>query len=145
MSAGQFAPSGIISFNDNYDSDLPESCRGDWRPEAPSIVNRCPCGTRLNRYNLGPLCNPCKHKAADPDKIYSRETSPRFQNTTGLKGVIPHGTRFRAQRQVHGVKMDLGIHDTPQAAHEAWKQAKAAALLPSDRLGPDHATQVDTP
>ena len=109
----------------------------------PENVRRCSCGTRLNRYNANHLCHPCMFKAQTTEAPPAHY--PRINNTSGLRGVLRHGDKWKAQRQVNGMKRHLGIFDTAAEAHEAWKQAKAAALLPSDRLGPDHATQVDTP
>lgn len=42
----------------------------------------------------------------------------------GLKGVTPYGNgRFKAQIRVRGEPRYLGLHDTAEAAHEAYKKA----------------------
>jgi hypothetical protein len=44
-------------------------------------------------------------------------------NKVGLKGVCPHGKRFRAQIQTKGKVRLLGIFDTPELAHQAYSIA----------------------
>ncbi len=44
-------------------------------------------------------------------------------------GVFRHGSRFRARRIVDRVLIDLGIHDTAPAAHEAYLAAGPALDL----------------
>ena len=123
MSVGQFAPSGIISgINDSYDSDLPESCRipedALRRDAVPVAVRRCSCGTRLSRYNPSSLCNACKLREAQPEPV-----KLRINNNSGLRGVLRCGDKWKAQRQVKGMKRHLGVFDTAMEAHMAWKNA----------------------
>jgi len=42
-------------------------------------------------------------------------------NSTGFKGVVPDGGKFKAFIQFRGKKRYLGSYDTPQAAHLAYK------------------------
>ena len=42
-------------------------------------------------------------------------------NTSGLKGVSRHGRRWRAQLQVDGKKLHIGVFDTREEAHDAYR------------------------
>lgn len=44
-------------------------------------------------------------------------------NSVGLTGVYPHGSRFYAQIKRHGRKIHLGSFTTPEAAHAAYLAA----------------------
>lgn len=46
----------------------------------------------------------------------------RTDSTTGLKGVQRNHKRWQARITVNGVKYYLGTFDTPELAHEAYKQ-----------------------
>lgn len=50
----------------------------------------------------------------------------RVDNKVGLLGVHLHkqSGRWRARIQVHGKTIHIGMFDTPEAAHEAYKEAK---------------------
>lgn len=41
-------------------------------------------------------------------------------NKVGLKGVSPHGLRYRAQIKTQGAVLYLGMFDTPELAHDAY-------------------------
>jgi hypothetical protein len=45
------------------------------------------------------------------------------RSRTGLKGVVPHGQRFRAFIQFRGERQYLGVFDTPQEANAAYARA----------------------
>lgn len=51
----------------------------------------------------------------------NRPVSPK--NKVGLKGVCPHGRRFRAQIKTREKVIYLGMFDTPELAHEAYAAA----------------------
>lgn len=44
----------------------------------------------------------------------------RSDSTTGIKGVVPHGNRFRARIKVRGKSVSLGVHDTQEEAAAAY-------------------------
>jgi hypothetical protein len=50
-------------------------------------------------------------------------TTARKNNTTGFKGVCRHQSRFRAMIKKDGVLQHLGVFDTPQQAHAAYREA----------------------
>lgn len=47
----------------------------------------------------------------------------RADNTTGFKGVVRQGQRFRAQIKQAGKTLHLGMFDTPEEAHAAYVAA----------------------
>lgn len=51
----------------------------------------------------------------------NKAVSPR--NKVGLKGVCPHGKRFRAQIKTRDRVVLLGIFDTAELAHQAYAKA----------------------
>lgn len=55
-----------------------------------------------------------------------RNTRKRSDNTSGFKGVSSHHSgRWAARLHVNGKKHWLGLHDTPELAHAAYKSAAA--------------------
>lgn len=48
----------------------------------------------------------------------------RSDNKSGFLGVHAHQGRWRAKIRVNGKNCDLGCHDTPELAHEAYLAAK---------------------
>ena len=54
-----------------------------------------------------------------------QNTHKRRDNTSGYKGVsrASRSMRWRASIQVGGVAYDLGVHDTPELAHQAYCEA----------------------
>jgi len=55
-------------------------------------------------------------------------------SATGLLGASPCGSRFRAAIMKDGLYVNLGVHDTPQQAHQAYLDAKRE-LHPHATLG----------
>lgn len=56
----------------------------------------------------------------------THNTKRRSTNSTGFKGVVPFGNRFRAFISVDKQQLYLGTYDTPEQAHEAYKLAAIA-------------------
>lgn len=50
-------------------------------------------------------------------------TKRRSHNTSGFKGVTRFAQKWRAKICVNNKEVHLGLHDTPEAAHEAYKDA----------------------
>jgi hypothetical protein len=48
----------------------------------------------------------------------------RRDSATGFQGVALNGKRFSAYIRVSGRRLHLGTHDTPEAAHAAYVEAK---------------------
>lgn len=60
-----------------------------------------------------------------PRRTNQENKRPTSQsNKTGYMGVYAHYGKWRAKIQVGGRTVLLGIHATPEAAHEAYLQAK---------------------
>lgn len=59
----------------------------------------------------------------------------KANNSTGLRGVSPLGTRFRAQIYIEGKAVHLGLFDTKELAHEAYVKAVTAARPNFVRVG----------
>lgn len=55
-------------------------------------------------------------------------------NTSGLRGVSPEGDKWRAQIKVDKRTRQLGLHDTPEAALDAY--TRAASAIPGRITGP---------
>lgn len=53
----------------------------------------------------------------------TRNSRQRADITTRLKGVTPRNNKFLAQIQHNKKKLHLGYFNTPEEAHEAYKQA----------------------
>lgn len=50
-----------------------------------------------------------------------------YKNRTGLKGVAQFGRRFQARVMVNGKRVSLGMFDSAEAAHAAYR--KAASVI----------------
>lgn len=62
------------------------------------------------------ICN--LREASRSQNVANQGPLPR--NKVGLKGVCPHGERYRAQIKTQGEVLYLGMFDTPESAHEAY-------------------------
>ncbi|QEG07626.1 homing endonuclease [Salmonella phage SE5] len=60
-------------------------------------------------------------KSTASENCYNRKR--KSDNTTGFKGVSQMNGRFRAMITVSKKRISLGCYDTPEEAHEAYKQA----------------------
>ena len=54
-------------------------------------------------------------------------TSAKRFNSSGFKGVSPHGNRWKAQIRAHGVTRYLGLFATPEEASMVYEKAAKAA------------------
>ena len=88
---------------------------GKWPARIIDHINRDPLDNRF--VNLREA-TPSQNRANTPVAKW---------NKTGLKGASPWGKRFRAQIRDNGKTVYLGMFDTPEEAHDAYRAA-------SDRL-----------
>jgi hypothetical protein len=63
-------------------------------------------------------------QAATPVQNQQNVRGPKANNKSGLLGVAPHGSGWRAQIMTAGKRRLLGTFRTPQAAHQAYLVAK---------------------
>lgn len=63
-------------------------------------------------------------RLADQSQNMQNRKKATRRSITGFLGVSPHKNRFRACITVLGVRIHLGVHDTPEAAHQAYITAK---------------------
>lgn len=52
-----------------------------------------------------------------------RNRKRHSNNKTGYKGVVAQDGKYRAKITVDGKRISLGMYDTPEEAHEAYKAA----------------------
>jgi hypothetical protein len=67
----------------------------------------------------------CNLRPSDKYLNAQNQRGPRKDNTTGFLGVIPMANgKFKARIKAGGSYVFLGFHDTPEAAHAAYVEAK---------------------
>ena len=111
---------------------LERSCFVNHRLIWKWVTAKEPCKT-IDHRDLNPANN-CfwNLREATRSQQNANRSAP---NKTGLKGVSKHNKKWRATIQMHGVREDLGVHNTPEEAHQAY--CEAAERLHGDfaRLG----------
>lgn len=63
-------------------------------------------------------------RSATVQENQHNQSDARRGNKAGLLGVSPKRGKWRAQIKVDGKKLHIGTFDTPEAAHEAYLEAK---------------------
>lgn len=88
------------------------------------ITGEWPTG-EVDHFNGDGLCN-AWHNLREATHAGNAQNlrQAHADSKTGLLGICPDGARFRAQIQVGRKIHYLGTHDTPEAAHSAYVEAK---------------------
>ena len=66
----------------------------------------------------------CNLRLASHSLNLQNQRRAKSNNSTGLLGVCPNGSGWRAEIRVNGKKVNLGTHKTPELAHVAYVEAK---------------------
>lgn len=79
----------------------------------------------IDHVDLNPLNNTRKNLRLADFSQNGRNITAHHRNKAGLKGVhfVKHANRYRSQITIHHKRIHLGYFDTPEEAHEAYKQA----------------------
>jgi len=81
------------------------------------------CGRHPRRYTAGGLTFRYVEDVQEGETAINVDDRPRKDNSSGFKGVYRANNKWRAERRVNGVRIDCGLFDTPEAAHQAYVAA----------------------
>ena len=87
------------------------------------ILNVLETEITIDHIDGNPLNNTRKNLRQCTTAQNMRNQKLKSTNTTGFKGVFRHGERFRAQIMFNYKSIHLGIFDTAEDAHSAYKVA----------------------
>ncbi len=81
---------------------------GEWPPELLDHINQDKLDNRISNLRLASKSENCSNG------------SLRTNNTSGYKGVVKFGHKWKAQITHNQEVIYLGLHDTPEKAHAAY-------------------------